>query len=72
MMTEGETMTSKQKVVKTTDPKTNTAIELRYDNLDKPGAEVTIYRAGVFAGTYSLAVADPESLKCRRQDGLWR
>lgn len=45
------------RIVKIISPK-GTAIELRWDNLDKADQEVAIYQAGVYAGCYSLAVAE--------------
>lgn len=46
------------RIVKMTNPANSTVVELRYDNLDKPGKEVTIYQNGEWAGVYALEVAD--------------
>lgn len=44
--------------VSLTNPATGTVCTLVFDNMDKPGKEVTVMQNSAYAGVYSLQVAE--------------
>lgn len=44
--------------VSMTNPATGTVCTLMFDNMDKPGKEVTVLQNDAYAGVYSLKIAE--------------